>query len=94
MNDHQRSAAINRLREMAERLPEGSFDRTALSWAAEALEKQPPAPVPVPARYGGGAWRCAHCGCNLAAGGRHCTWCGRRVAWPHGESEAESNAVD
>lgn len=42
MNDNQRDAVINRLREMAQRLPEGSFDRVALTWAADELEQKPP----------------------------------------------------
>ncbi len=35
-----RESVIDRLRAMSEVLPEGSFGRTALSWAADDMEKK------------------------------------------------------
>ena len=50
MNRMQWEAAIHRLRQMEERLPEGSFDRLALEQARKAAQSKISAKV----RYGGG----------------------------------------
>lgn len=47
-----RESVIDRLRAMSEVLPEGSFGRTALSWAADDMEKQ----IPAQTKYGGRAY--------------------------------------
>ena len=44
-----RESVIDRLRAMSEVLPEGSFGRTALSWAADDMEKQEPTIWKLPA---------------------------------------------
>ena len=54
MNVMQRAAAIGRLQEMAERLPDGSFDKTAVNAAVGDMMLQ----IPGAAKFGGGAWRC------------------------------------
>lgn len=52
MNVMQRAAAIGRLQEMAERLPGGSFDKTAVNAAVGDMMLQIPGAV----KFGGGAW--------------------------------------
>ena len=58
MNVMQRAAAIGRLQEMAERLPDGSFDRVAFNAAVGDMMLQIPGAV----KFGGWAWRCFECG--------------------------------
>lgn len=50
MNVMQRAAAIGRLQEMAERLPDGSFDRVAVNAAVKDMMLQIPGAV----KFGGG----------------------------------------
>lgn len=77
-----RESVIDRLRAMSEVLPEGSFGRTALSWAADDMEKQ----IPAQAKYGGGAWRCFECGAAVQPKVNHCSHCGKRLEWPAGSA--------
>ena len=58
MNPLQRESAIKRLQGMSERLPDGSFDKTAVNAAVGDMMLQIPGQV----KYGGGAWRCFQCG--------------------------------
>ena len=78
MNRMQWEAAIHRLRQMEERLPEGSFDRLALEQARKAAKSKIPAKV----RYGGGAWRCFRCGAEVQPKANYCSHCGKRLEWP------------
>lgn len=73
-----RESVIDRLRAMSEVLPEGSFGRTALSWAADDMEKQ----IPAQAKYGGRAWRCPICNAVVRPMANHCSHCGKRLEWP------------
>ena len=78
MNRMQWEAAIHWLRQMEERLPEGSFDRLALEQARKAAQSKIPAKV----RYGGGAWRCPRCNAEVRPAVNHCENCGKRLEWP------------
>lgn len=79
MNRMQWEAAIHRLRQMEERLPEGSFDRLALEQSRKAAQSKIPAKV----RYGGGAWRCPECNESLRPGRNYCGNCGQKLEWPN-----------
>lgn len=72
-----RESVIDRLRAMSEVLPEGSFGRTALSWAADDMEKQ----IPAQTKYGGRAWRCPICNAVVRPMANHCSHCGKRLEW-------------
>ena len=61
MNVMQRAAAIGRLQEMAEWLPDGSFNKTAVNAAVGDMMLQIPGAV----KFGGGAWRCFQCGAEV-----------------------------
>lgn len=74
MNRMQWEAAIHRLRQMEERLPEGSFDRLSLEQARKAAQSK----IPTKVRYGGGAWRCPACAMAARPGDRYCGYCGQR----------------
>lgn len=78
MNRMQWEAVVHRLRQMEERLPEGSFDRLALEQARKAAQSKISAKV----RYGGGAWRCFECGAAAQPRVNHCGHCGKRLEWP------------
>lgn len=78
MNVMQRAAAIGRLQEMAERLPDGSFDKTAVNAAVRDMMLQ----IPGAAKFGGGAWRCFECGAAVQPRVNHCSHCGKRLEWP------------
>lgn len=75
MNVMQRAAAIGRLQEMAERLPDGSFDKTAVNAAVGDMMLQIPGAV----KYGGGAWRCPRCNAEVRPAVNHCENCGQRL---------------
>ncbi|OUN86630.1 hypothetical protein B5G03_07130 [Gemmiger sp. An50] len=75
MNRMQWEAVVHRLRQMEERLPEGSFDRLALEQARKAAQSKIPAKV----RYGGGAWRCPRCNAVVRPMAKHCENCGKRL---------------
>lgn len=81
MNTLQRESAIKRLQEMAERLPDGSFDKTAVNAAVGDMMLQIPGQV----KYGGGAWRCPACAMAARPGDRYCGYCGQRYAMPYME---------
>lgn len=81
MNVMQRAAAIGRLQEMAERLPDGSFDKTAVNAAVGDMMLQIPGQV----KYGGGAWRCFECGAAVQPRVNHCSHCGKHLEWPTAE---------
>lgn len=81
MNRMQWKAAIHRLRQMEERLPEGSFDRLSLEQARKAAQSKIPAKV----RYGGGAWRCPDCAMAVSHWGGYCGCCGQKLAIPYKE---------
>lgn len=88
MNRMQWEAVVHRLRQMEERLPEGSFDRLALEQARKAAQSKIPAKV----RYGGGAWRCFQCGAAVQPKANCCSHCGKRLEWPvAGEMPADEN---
>lgn len=78
MNVMQRAAAIGRLQEMVERLPDGSFDKTAVNAAVGDMMLQIPGQV----KYGGGAWRCFQCGAAVQPKANYCSHCGKRLEWP------------
>lgn len=82
-----RESVIDRLRAMSEVLPEGSFGRTALSWAADDMEKQ----IPAQAKYGGRAWRCPICNAVVRPMANHCSHCGKRLEWPAGSDGQASD---
>lgn len=88
MNVMQRAAAIGRLQEMAERLPDGSFDRLAVNAAVGDMMLQIPGAV----KFGGGAWRCFQCGAAVQPKANYCSHCGKRLEWPaSGEMPADEN---
>lgn len=88
MNAMQRAAAIGRLQEMAEWLPDGSFDKTAVNAAVGDMMLQIPGQV----KYGGGAWRCFQCGAAVQPKANYCSHCGKRLEWPaSGEMPAEES---
>lgn len=88
MNTLQRESAIKRLQEMAERLPDGSFDKTAVNAAVGDMMLQIPGQV----KYGGGAWRCPICNAVVRPMENHCSHCGKRLEWPvAGEMPADEN---
>lgn len=78
MNTLQRASAIKRLQGMAERLPDGSFDRVAINAAAGGMMLQ----TPGAAKFGGGAWRCFQCGAAVQPKANYCSHCGKRLEWP------------
>ena len=78
MNTLQRESAIKRLQEMAERLPDGSFDRVAVNAAVGDMMLQ----IPGAAKFGGGAWRCFECGAAVQPKANYCSHCGKRLEWP------------
>lgn len=83
-----RESVIDRLRAMSQVLPEGSFGRTAFSWAADDMEKQ----IPAQTKYGGRAWRCPICNAVVRPMANHCSHCGKRLEWPTaGEMPAEKS---
>lgn len=81
MNTLQRESAIKRLQEMAERLPDGCFDRVAVNAAVGDMMLQIPGQV----KYGGGAWRCFQCGAAVQPKANYCSHCGKRLEWPTAE---------
>ena len=81
MNTLQRESAIKRLQEMAERLPDGSFDKTAVNAAVGDMMLQIPGQV----KYGGGAWRCPACAMAARPGDRYFGYCGQRYEMPYME---------
>ena len=88
MNKLQRASAIKRLQEMAQRLPDGSFDRVAVNAAIRDMMLQIPGAV----KFGGGAWRCLECGAAVQPRVNHCSHCGKRLEWPvAGEMPADEN---
>ena len=88
MNTLQRASAIKRLQEMAERLPNGSFDKTAVNAAVGDMMLQIPGQV----KYGGGAWRCFQCGAAVQPKANYCSHCGKRLEWPaSGKMPADEN---
>lgn len=88
MNTLQRESAIKRLQEMAERLPDGSFDKTAVNAAVGDMMLQIPGQV----KYGGGAWRCFQCGAAVQPKANYCSHCGKHLEWPTaGEMPADEN---
>lgn len=87
MNVMQRAAAIGRLQEMAERLPDGSFDRAAVNAAVGDMMLQIPGQV----KYGGGAWRCFQCGAAVQPKANYCSHCGKRLEWPAGSDGQASD---
>lgn len=78
MNVMQRAAAIGRLQEMAEWLPDGSSNKTAVNAAVGDMMLQIPGAV----KFGGGAWRCFECGAAVQPRVNHCGHCGKRLEWP------------
>lgn len=88
MNTLQRASAIKRLQEMAERLPDGSFDWVAVNAAVGDMMLQIPGAV----KFGGGAWRCFQCGAAVQPKANYCSHCGKRLEWPTaGEMPAEKS---
>lgn len=88
MNVMQRAAAIGRLQEMAEWLPDGSFNKTAVNAAVGDMMLQIPGAV----KFGGGAWRCFQCGAAVQPKANYCSHCGKRLEWPvAGEMPAEES---
>lgn len=87
MNVMQRAAAIGRLQEMAERLPDGSFDKTAVNAAVGDMMLQIPGAV----KFGGGAWRCFQCGAAVQPKANCCSHCGKRLEWPAGSDGKASD---
>lgn len=87
MNVMQRAAAIGRLQETAERLPDGSFDKTAVNAAVGDMMLQIPGQV----KYGGGAWHCFQCGAAVQPRVNHCSHCGKRLEWPAGSDGQASD---
>lgn len=87
MNVMQRAAAIGRLQEMAERLPDGSFDKTAVNAAVGDMMLQIPGAV----KFGGGAWRCFQCGAEVQPKANYCSHCGKRLEWPDGSDGQASD---
>lgn len=77
----QRAAAIGRLQKMAERLPDGSFDRVAVNASVGDMMLQIPGQV----KYGGGAWRCPVCAMAARPGDRYFGYCGQRYEMPYME---------
>ena len=71
MNTLQRASAIKRL-------PDGSFDKTAVNAAVGDMMLQIPGQV----KYGGGAWRCFQCGAAVQPNANYCSHCGKRLEWP------------
>lgn len=78
MNAMQRAAAIGRLQEMAEWLPDGCFGKTAINAAVGDMMLQIPGAV----KFGGGAWRCFQCGAEVQPKANYCSHCGKRLEWP------------
>lgn len=88
MNRMQWEAVVHRLRQMEERLPEGSFDRVAVNAAVRDMMLQIPGAV----KFGGGAWRCFQCGAAVQPKANYCSHCGKRLEWhASGEMPADEN---
>lgn len=87
MNAMQRAAAIGRLQEMAEWLPDGCFGKTAVNAAVGDMMLK----IPGAAKFGGGAWRCFQCGAAVQPKANYCSHCGKRLEWPDGSDGQASD---